>query len=69
MNGGPSSIWQSDFRDQIGSNCAVADPVRAHPFTIYGTTSATPEPGSLALFGSGMTLVGTEIRRLFRTIR
>jgi hypothetical protein len=29
MNGGPSSIWQSDFGDQTGSNCAVADPVSA----------------------------------------
>jgi hypothetical protein len=65
MNGGPSSIWDSGADDQSGTNCTIAPGACSDPFTIMGTTttSATPEPGSLALLFSGVTLIGAEIRR------
>jgi hypothetical protein len=67
MNGGPSSIWESVYGDQTGGNCSEdsGPGTCSDSFTIMGTTTtgATPEPGSLALLFSGVTLIGAEIRR------
>jgi hypothetical protein len=64
MNGGPSSIWENTLGDQSGANCTSgAGPgTCSDSFTIMGTTTtgATPEPGSLALLFSGVTLIGAE---------
>lgn len=72
MNGGPSMVWQIDNHDVSGSHCTAAYPLPAgacsNSFTIYGTpntviSSTTPEPSSLALFGSGAVLIVTQVRR------
>jgi hypothetical protein len=67
MNGGPSSVWENSFNDQTGSNCSQGNGpgTCSNSFTIVGTTgaAATPEPSSLALLGSGLTLLAAEIRR------
>ena len=73
MNGGPSQIWDSLSGDQSGANCGsgIGPGTWSDSFTIIGTNgvSSTPEPGSLALLGTGLTLVGTVIRRRARILR
>lgn len=75
MNGGPSMVWENQAGDVDGSNCTTytAEPAGAcsDSFTIVGTSSTgvTPEPGSLALLASGITLLGAEVRRRRITLR
>ena len=70
-NGGPSSVWYSLYGDLSGSNCTTVFQQPAgscsNAFTIYGTAAAssTPEPASLTLLGSSITLLGLELRRRF----
>ncbi|HEX4156683.1 MAG TPA: PEP-CTERM sorting domain-containing protein [Acidobacteriaceae bacterium] len=74
QNGGPSSVWENPLGDVSGSNCTVATGQASgscsDAFTIYGTSSTgvTPEPSSLALLVSGITLLGAEIRRRRRIL-
>jgi hypothetical protein len=69
-NGGPSSIWENGAGDQTGTNCSSdGDGKCSDSFAIVGTTSATPEPSSLALLATGLTLVGARIRRRRSSIR
>ena len=70
INGGPSMVWETFYGDLSGPNCAAAGAYISalgcsDAFTIYGTTStsATPEPDSLALLGSALTLLAAKFRR------
>lgn len=55
-NGGSSQAWSS-----------LLGTVPSESFTIVGTSAATPEPGSLALLGSGLAFVAADIRRRRRS--
>jgi hypothetical protein len=68
LNGGPSMIWESLLGDQSGANCAFGNNGPgscSDSFTIIGTAavSSAPEPGSLALLGSGLTLLAPVLLR------
>lgn len=65
INGGPSMSWDNSTGDLSGDCNLSPSGSCSNAFTIYGTTSAsaTPEPASLALLGSALTLLAAKIRR------
>jgi hypothetical protein len=56
-NNGPSTAYENDTTGPIGSET----------FAIYGTSAATPEPGTMIMFGTGVLgLLGAARRRFSR---
>ena len=70
INGGPSMVWNSAVGDLSNNACNVSSTgTCSNAFTIYGTVdaAATPEPGSLTLFGAAAVVIATQLRRRIRT--
>ena len=65
INGGPSMSWDNSTGDLSGDCNVSPSGSCSNAFTVYGTTSAsaTPEPASLALLGSALTVLAAKIRR------
>jgi PEP-CTERM motif len=61
VNGGPASCSFAVGGNPIG-DCGLGSP-EGEAFTIYGTSSTTPEPGSLMLLGSGVVGLAGFLRR------
>jgi hypothetical protein len=64
-NRGPSVAWESAYGYlNPASGCgSISSGYCSQTFQVLGTTGAVPEPGSLALVGSGILLLGGLLRR------
>lgn len=65
-NRGPSVAWESAIgylTPGAGGVCTAQSGYCSQTFQVLGTTGAVPEPGSLALVGSGILLLAGLLRR------